>query len=171
VIDLPAYARERVGVVSRRSDRRVTEVARSAALIALLVAGSGCASRHPMGGVPIDQRPTPPAPTDFEGAASDSSRGTGAASGRGEGNAPVEAVMSAEERRAAHQRIIADTTAAGSAVARCGTRTLLPDQESVLETTRTYLVQARAALQRNDLWQAESLARKARQLSLSLDCR
>ena len=47
---------------------------------------------------------------------------------------------------------------------------LLPDQESVFETTRNYLEQTRAALKRNELWRAESLARKARQLATSLSC-
>jgi len=79
--------------------------------------------------------------------------------------------MSDAERTAALARIVADTTAASAAVRRCSARTLLPDQESVYETTRSYLTQSRAALARNELWQAESLARKARQLALSLDCR
>lgn len=78
--------------------------------------------------------------------------------------------MNAAEREQALQRIIADTTAASAAVRKCASKTLLPDQESVFETTRGYLVQARAALRRDELWQAESLARKARQLALSLEC-
>ena len=40
----------------------------------------------------------------------------------------------------------------------------------MFETTRGYLIQTRAALKRDELWQAESLARKARQLALSLEC-
>jgi hypothetical protein len=80
-------------------------------------------------------------------------------------------MMSDAERRAARDRIVADTTAAAAAVRRCAARTLLPDQESIYETTRSYLAQSRAALARDELWQAESLARKARQLALSLDCR
>jgi hypothetical protein len=78
--------------------------------------------------------------------------------------------MNDAEREQARQRIIADTTAASAAVKKCATKTLLPDQESVFETTRGYLIQTRAALKRDELWQAESLARKARQLALSLEC-
>jgi hypothetical protein len=82
----------------------------------------------------------------------------------------VESVTSPEERRAMLARIAADTTAAGEAVRRCAAHALLPDQESVLETTRSLLAQARSALGRDELWRAESLARKARQLALSLNC-
>jgi hypothetical protein len=84
---------------------------------------------------------------------------------------PVEAAMSPEERQASLARIVADTTAAGAAVRKCAGRELLPDQESVFETTRSLLSQTRSAVQREELWRAESLARKARQLALSLDCR
>jgi hypothetical protein len=83
---------------------------------------------------------------------------------------PVGSVMSEEERRATQQRIVADTTAAGAAVRKCGSRKLLPDQESVMETTLSLLAQTRAALARDEIWRAESLARKARQLAASLDC-
>ena len=82
----------------------------------------------------------------------------------------VGSVMTPDERRAALARIVADTTATGVAVRKCGSRALLPDQESVLETTRSLLDQARAALERDELWRAESLARKARQLASSLEC-
>jgi hypothetical protein len=78
--------------------------------------------------------------------------------------------MTPEERRATLERVVADTTAAGGAVRKCGSRKLLPDQESVIETTRSLLDQARAALAGDELWRAESLARKARQLAASLDC-
>jgi hypothetical protein len=78
--------------------------------------------------------------------------------------------MSSAEREQTLQRIVADTTAASAAVRKCASKTLLPDQESVFETTRGYLIQARAAMKRDELWQAESLARKARQLALSLEC-
>jgi len=78
--------------------------------------------------------------------------------------------MTPDERRLALERIVADTTAAGSAVRRCANRKLLPDQESVFDTTRSLLDQARAALVRDEVWRAESLARKARQLAASLSC-
>ena len=78
--------------------------------------------------------------------------------------------MTPEERRQALGRIVADTTAAGGAVRRCADRKLLPDQESVFDTARSLLEQARVALERDELWRAESLARKARQLAASLNC-
>lgn len=83
---------------------------------------------------------------------------------------PVESVVSPDERRQALTRIVADTTAAGAAVRRCAGRRLLPDQESVFDTARNLLGQVRAALERDELWRAESLARKARQLASSLNC-
>lgn len=83
---------------------------------------------------------------------------------------PVEGVMSPGERRQTLERIMADTTAAGASVRRCAGRKLLPDQESVFETARSMLDQTRAALVREELWRAESLARKARQLAASLNC-
>ena len=81
------------------------------------------------------------------------------------------ATSTATEREQTLGRIVADTTAASAAVRKCAaSRSLLPDQQSVFDTTQGYLVQARAALRRNELWEAESLARKARQLALSLEC-
>ena len=136
---------------------------------------AGCAhGPRRMAGVPIDQRPTPTPPPEANVMPNEpireSSPGARSDSGAADGKSAVEAVMNADERRAAQQRIVADTTAAGAAVRKCAAKTLLPDQESVFETTRSYLIQARAALVRGELWQAESLARKARQLSLSLEC-
>jgi hypothetical protein len=83
---------------------------------------------------------------------------------------PVESVMSPDERRQSIARIVADTTAAGAAVRKCSGRKLLPDQESVFDTARNLLGQVRGALERDELWRAESLARKARQLASSLSC-
>jgi len=83
---------------------------------------------------------------------------------------PVESVMSPDERRQTITRIVADTTAAGAAVRKCSGRKLLPDQESVFDTARNLLGQVRGALDRDELWRAESLARKARQLASSLSC-
>jgi hypothetical protein len=82
----------------------------------------------------------------------------------------VESVMTPEERREALGQIVADTTMASTAVKRCSTRKLLPDQESVFETTLSLLAQTRTALARDEVWRAGSLARKARQLASSLDC-
>jgi hypothetical protein len=132
---------------------------------ALAVAGCGSsAARHRPPGVPVDSRPSPPATAPVpEGERP-------AAEPASPPPVPVESVMTPDERRATLTRIVADTTAAGDAVRRCGSRKLLPDQESVFETTRSLLEQTRAALARSELWRAESLARKARQLAASLDC-
>ena len=78
--------------------------------------------------------------------------------------------MTPDERRETLARIAADTTATSEAVRKCGSRKLLPDQESVFETTRSLLEQIRAAMARDEVWRAESLARKARQLAASLNC-
>lgn len=137
-------------------------------------------------GVPIEKRPTPVLPADTTlavvvdptpapanpPAARDTVKTSPAPAATPPAPAPpVEAAMSPEERQASLQRIVADTTAAGAAVRKCAGRELLPDQESVFETTRSLLSQTRSAMQREELWRAESLARKARQLALSLDCR
>ncbi|TMQ69062.1 MAG: hypothetical protein E6K80_12945 [Candidatus Eisenbacteria bacterium] len=134
--------------------------------VALLWASAllGCAHARRQVGVPIDQRPTPP-PASAQGAAHpDFDR---VASTR----ESTAATSTATEREQTLGRIVADTTAASAAVRKCAaSRSLLPDQQSVFDTTQGYLVQARAALRRNELWEAESLARKARQLALSLEC-
>jgi hypothetical protein len=82
---------------------------------------------------------------------------------------PVEA-MSPEERQRSMSRTVADTTSAGSAVRHCNGRALQPDQEATADAVRSLLAQTRAALGSGELWRAESLARKARQLASSLDC-
>lgn len=159
------------------SARRLASLVGALALLALLLGAGGCATaRKRMVGVPIEDRPTPTPPPEETLSPPDTARSgrsasaTRAPSAEPAPGASVEAVMSPEERQAAMERIVADTTAAGAAVRSCTGKGLLPDQESVFETTRSYLVQAHAALQRKDLWQAESLARKARQLALSLEC-
>lgn len=83
---------------------------------------------------------------------------------------PVESVMSPEDRRKAMESTVADTTAAGQAIRKCGGRPLQPDQETVVDSVRSFLAQTRTALQSGELWRAESLARKARQLASSLNC-
>lgn len=135
---------------------------RGLVLLALVLTLAGCgasqAHRRPPG-VPVDSRPSPPAPPVGDGAAAQPAPPV-----------PVGSVMTPNERRETLARIAADTTATGQAVRRCGSRKLLPDQESVFETSRSLLEQARAALGSGELWRAESLARKARQLAASLDC-
>lgn len=152
--------------------------------VALLLGSAGCAAlsrHHRISGVPIERRPTPPPPdtTEAMGGAADTSAGTSASPATEVKPAPqtpiqappVETAMSPEERHAALERIVADTTTAGGAVRKCVGKDLLPDQESVFDTTRSLLAQIRAALARDELWRAESLARKACQLALSLECR
>jgi outer membrane biosynthesis protein TonB len=164
--------------------------ASSATLAALTVVLSttSCASlfhRHPpepaFAGVPIEKRPTPvppdttlavetkPVPAPATPTA-ETEKPAPAPQPPPAPTPPVEAAMSPEERRASLQRIVADTTAASGAVSKCAGKDLLPDQQSVYETTRSLLSQTRVAIVREELWRAESLARKARQLALSLEC-
>jgi hypothetical protein len=156
------------------------------AFAALALAGCAGRGKQPPG-VPVDSRPTPPTearPTVDMPAVSDTvpvqpprvSPGNSTPPAPPAGTTPeappppVESVVSPAERRQALARIVADTTAAGAAVRRCSGRTLLPDQESVFDTARSLLGQTRTALERDELWRAESLARKARQLASSLNC-
>jgi hypothetical protein len=135
----------------------------------------------------VDSRPTPPPPPPEATAPADTARSSvtapnntapaqapptvpDAAPTPEAPPPPVESVISPDERRQTLARIVADTTAAGGAVRRCVGRKLLPDQESVFDTARSLLGQARAALEHDELWRAESLARKARQLAASLNC-
>jgi len=157
-------------------------------LILLQLSATGCASlfhRHPVqpatAGVPIEKRPTPVQPdttlaveTKPVPAPSDPAPATDKAPAPQPTPPPppppVETAMSPEERKASLQRIVADTTAASGAASKCAGKDLLPDQQSVYETTRSLLSQTRVAIAREELWRAESLARKARQLALSLEC-
>jgi hypothetical protein len=139
------------------------ELRRAAKVLALAGSLVGCAHHPRTTGVPIDQRPTPPQPPPEDAAH------TGVTPSPPPSSSPG-TTMGSAEREQTLQRIVADTTAASVAVNKCATKNLLPDQASVFETTRGYLVQARAALRRNELWEAESFARKARQLALSLEC-
>jgi hypothetical protein len=78
--------------------------------------------------------------------------------------------MDPEERARTLSRTVADTTSAGQALRRCSGRAVMPDQEATLDAVRSLLAQTRAALASGELWRAESLARKARQLASSLNC-
>ncbi len=151
--------------------------------LATLASLEGCAalSRRRPPGVPIEQRPTPVARADTtleQPPPADTSKPATSPSGATSKNeapppAPrpsVESVMTPAERKEALGQIVADTTSASAAVKRCASRSLLPDQESVYETTLSLLAQTRAALARDEVWRAGSLARKARQLASSLDC-
>lgn len=142
--------------------RRAARVVPVASLVVVaLVAGCAHAPPRRVVHVPVESRPTPPPPPPET---------TSATVPVDRPAPPVESVMSADAAKQTRARIIADTTEASAALRRCAGRTLLPDQESVFETTRNYLEQIRAALKRNELWRAESLARKARQLATSLSC-
>jgi hypothetical protein len=161
----------------------------------LSLALAGCAARAARTGppgVPVESRPTPPPPPEDTTAvtppnetpsppAADKPSGGDRPNPPGtsgekpaekpaEPAPPVESVVTPEERRNALARIVADTTSASGAVQRCTGRKLLPDQESVFDTVRSFLDQTRTALGRDELWRAESLARKARQLATSLNC-
>ncbi len=156
------------------------------ALVLLLAAFAltGCAGRSAKRippGVPVDSRPTPPPPPAEPIASADTASSRPAPPSPPKATPPhepvpepppppVESVMSPDERRQTLARIVADTTAAGGSVRQCAGRKLLPDQESVFDTARSLLGQARAALERDELWRAESLARKARQLAASVSC-
>jgi hypothetical protein len=156
----------------------------SLAALALIGCAGRSATRIPPG-VPVDSRPTPPPPDSALADTVDSVRpgatapnhaapaqppSTSPGTAPPEAPPPVASVISPDERRQTLARIVADTTAAGGAVRRCAGRKLLPDQESVFDTARSLLGQARAALEQDELWRAESLARKARQLASSLNC-
>ncbi|MBI3540013.1 MAG: hypothetical protein HY076_07050 [Candidatus Eisenbacteria bacterium] len=142
---------------------RAVHAAPILAIAAALIALAGCAHTPPrrVVHVPVESRPTPPPPApDTQQVTTPTDRPA----------PPVESVMSADEQKKTRARIVADTTEASAAVKRCAGRQLLPDQESIFDTARNYLEQVRSALKRNELWRAESLARKARQLAGSLDC-
>jgi len=135
--------------------------------VALVLMASSCAHSPPrqQRGVPVDSRPTPPQPPPEPTGTS-----TAPTTPAQPAQPKVETAMTPEQRRQSIARVVADTTAASAAVKKCATRKLLPDQESVFDTVRSLLMQTRAALGRSELWNAESLARKARQLASSLDC-
>ena len=145
-------------------------------LLALTMAWTtlgGCALvRGKPSGVPVDSRPTPTAPASPSATGRDTPES--AESPETPTPAPPKATVgdatSEADRRAIMKRIVADTTEASAAVARCARRKLLPDQESSFDTARGLLIQTRAALERDELWQAESLARKARQIASALYC-
>jgi hypothetical protein len=162
---------------SRLRVARPVAIAMIALVVALPLGSCSSAAKRRPAGVPIEERPTPPQPeaprapetdvTETPRPVPPERRPSSPPSSPAE---PVESVMTPAERRATLARIAADTSSAGAAVRKCATRKLLPDQESVWDTTRSLLVQTRSALVRGELWRAESLARKARQLAASLSC-
>jgi len=119
----------------------------------------GCAHqayREPAG-VNIDRRPTPLQPDSTHRADAPSRART--------------VVMTSQTLRSAVASIAADTSAARAALDRCAGRTLQPDQDGVRDATTRLLAEVHDALAVIDFARAQSLARQARQLSASLDCR
>jgi hypothetical protein len=136
-------------------------VKRNRVAMATILVIAGCS--HAPHGVSVDSRPTPKQPA----------AATTPAAGEGTPGNPAPTVgdaTSASERQVRMRRIVADTSAVNAAMRRCAGRRLLPDQETTLESTRGLMAQTRAALARDELWRAESLARKAHQLAGALDC-
>lgn len=127
------------------------------AICLLVMLAAGCATAGK--GVPIEKRPTPPQPNETQ------SRGGETPPAR----PPAE--LSAEQRASRLSVVASDTMVARAAVIRCAGRKLLPDQEGVYEATVQLLIETRTAIAREDLQRAESLARRARQMSVSLTCR
>jgi hypothetical protein len=144
------------------------------ALVALMLAWTslgGCALvRGNPKGVPVDSRPTPGQPGTAPAETGEERPGTAGTSTQTKPPATVQDATPETDRKAVMRRIVADTTEASAAVSRCAKRKLLPDQESSFDSARGLLIQTRAALDRDELWRAESLARKARQVASALYC-
>ncbi len=123
----------------------------------LVMFAASCAHTPPRRAthVPIDARPTPPAPGP-------------SATGAREGHAA--APHEAGSVRDLLVDIAADTLAASTTLRHCATRTLLPEQESTITTARELLAGVRDAVAVNDLEHAAALAREAHQLTRSLAC-
>ena len=85
--------------------------------------------------------------------------------------AVVKPATTAPRRESLLAQTVRDTIAAGQRLRRCAGRRLLPDQESLWDSTARLLSETRAALAAGDVARARSLARDARQLSSSLICR
>lgn len=131
--------------------------------LALAAATAGCARPIRTGAIPVDSRPDLTAP---DAAAVD----TLAVPGPGRTAPAAETPLPDTALESLRARVEADTLAARAAVRRCSGRRLLPEQESSHDATIALLAQARAALVKEDLRRAESLARQARQMSATLDC-
>jgi hypothetical protein len=68
------------------------------------------------------------------------------------------------------EMIVRDTVAVARLLQGCKGRTLLPEQESVVDGVRDLLAETRRALIANNLSRARSCSRSARQLASALDC-
>ena len=122
----------------------------------------GCATTHgPAPRVPVESRPTPPQPPPPP---PDQPAPEPAAEPAPPPPTPVQV-------NALMTRAVVDTTEARAALARCGGRKLLPDQEGIYDATLKLLDAARAAMLRGDALGASSEARRARQTAAALDCR
>ena len=131
--------------MSPRGRARALLLAAAFAAIGILV-NAGCARS----GVPVESRPTPPQP------ASPTSTEVPATSETAKASQTPPSTVDARVTR-----IAADTTAVSSALRKCSGRKLLPDQEGVYESTQRLLVEARAAMTRDD-WRAPSRRRDRR---------
>ena len=136
--------------------------------LALVQLHTGCAMFGGSGGVPIDSRPTPPQPPPADSTQNGDS--SGASTDTGIEQPPPQGEVAPEERQQMLARISADTTAAGIVIRRCASRQLLPDQEATFDSARDLLSRTRLALEADEVWRAESLARRARQLAAALRC-
>ncbi len=132
--------------------------------LALAPAFAGCAKR----GVSIDSRPTPPQPPPSDTARVAPTPGS-TVTPPGESRVS-DSTVSSDERQKMMSRITADTTAAGAVIRRCASRRMLPDQEATFDSARDLLSRTRLALEAGEVWRAESLARRARQLAAALRC-
>ncbi len=139
-----------------RAGRRPLRLAVATLLVMPLLSGCAMFGGSREAGVPIEKRPTPKQPAKADTVAVE--------------RIVVEPVVKADERELLMQKVIADTTEAGAAVRRCRGRTLLPEQESTIESTLNFLREARAALELGEISRAEQSARKAKALASSLRC-
>ena len=124
-------------------------------LMSIIVSSCAHAPRRRVG-VNIEKRPTPVQP-DPSGSVQPGS------------NRVV--VMTSQTLHSTIATIAADTAAARASLTRCGSRKLLPDQEGVFDTTTQLLILVREALSVVNFTRAQSLARQAKSLAVSIGCR
>lgn len=132
-------------------------------MLSLAAAATGCARPIEVGAIPVESRPNLASPE---------------ASGRDTTTVPAEPGLMPEQQEdmspvvleSLRARVELDTLTAHNAVQRCAGRNLLPDQEASRDATVSLLMRTHAALLKDDLRSAESLARQARQMSDTIGC-
>jgi hypothetical protein len=139
-------------LMRRDANGRRAPLARLLWVAGALLALGACMPSHRA--VPIDSRPTPLQPGSTDTTALVHPNGT-------------QRPPSPESRR---DRIVQDTLSTHATLERCAKRRLLPEQESTMDSVRQLLAETQLALVGEDLARAESLARRALQLSRSLSC-